>query len=86
MDLVTGIKGDGNGAGKNGTLRRIYYDGEKDATKCSKNAREGREDAMKNGLNDIHVHRRVRRKTFEYTGWPSSMPTTRDTNRSFGDR
>lgn len=21
-----------------------------------------------------------------YTGWPSSMPTTRDTNRSFGDR
>lgn len=37
-------------------------------------------------MNDIHVHGRVRRETLEYTGWPWSMPTTRDTNRSFGDR
>ena len=34
----------------------------------------------------IHVHGRIRLETLGYTGWPSSMPTTRDTNRSFGDR
>lgn len=45
-----------------------------------------REDARKNRLNDIHVHGRVKRETLEYTGWPSSMSTTRDTNGSFGDR
>lgn len=45
-----------------------------------------REYARKNRSNDIHVHGRVERETSEYTGWPSSMSTTRDTNGSFGDR
>lgn len=53
---------------------------------CSIVWKECRSGGRKNGLNDIHVHGRVRLETFEYTGWPSSMPTTRDTNRSFGDR
>lgn len=53
---------------------------------CSIVWKECRSGGRKNGLNDIHVHGRVRLKTFEYTGWPSSMPTTWDTNRSFGDR
>lgn len=47
--------------------------------RSDENEQTAEEDATKNGLNDIHVHRRVKRKTLEYTSWPSSMPTTRDT-------